>query len=171
MFSIEGTSPRLVTPEELTRGDFQRIARQLSTAPFRASKTGQVAARCASATQRIETRWNGKESEDVAQPGDYIVTNLSPDGAPLRDREGRTNTYVIRAERFPELYQRGDGTTPHGEVYRARGVVEALYLPGGFDIIAPWGEQQQATSGYLILNGDEVYGNSKQTFEATYARM
>jgi hypothetical protein len=47
-------------------------------------------------------------------------------------------------------------------------VVDAIRLPGGFDIAAPWGERQQAPSGYLILSGGEVYGNNAETFAATY---
>ena len=46
--------------------------------------------------------------------------------------------------------------------------MSALSLPGGFDIVAPWGERQTGASGYLLLNGDEVYGISRDAFEATY---
>ena len=55
-----------------------------------------------------------------------------------------------------------------GAIYRAKGVVSTIPLPGGFDIAAPWGERQTATSGYLLCNGSEVYGNSRTAFEATY---
>ncbi len=78
------------------------------------------------------------------------------------------NTYVIAADRFQSLYEATDGRNPHGAIYRAKGVVEALHLPGGFDIVAPWGERQQAPSGYLLLNGHDVYGNNAETFRATY---
>jgi len=47
-------------------------------------------------------------------------------------------------------------------------VVSALSLPGGFDILAPWGERQTGASGYLLLNGDEVYAASRAAFDATY---
>ena len=171
MFLIEGSSPRVVTSDLLTKADFQTIARQLSATPFAASKTAQVAARLATVAEPVETRWNGLESRDVAHAGDYVVTNLGNGRIPLRDRDGHVNTYVVRSTRFPELYERAEGTMPHGDVYRARGMVEALYLPGGFEILAPWGETQRATAGYLILNGDEIYGNAKETFEATYAPM
>ncbi len=43
--------------------------------------------------------------------------------------------------------------------------MSALPLPGGFDILAPWGERQTGASGYLLLNGDEVYGSSHEAFD------
>jgi hypothetical protein len=46
--------------------------------------------------------------------------------------------------------------------------VDAIRLPGGFDIAAPWGERQRVPSGYLILNGSEVYGSNAEAFRATY---
>ncbi len=116
----------------------------------------------------VETRWNGKETTNTARPGDFIVTNLSPQRQPLRDREGHMNVYVIAADKFPALYEPTSETSEHGAIYRAKGVVSALPLPGGFDILAPWGERQTGASGYLLLNGDEVYGSSRDAFEATY---
>ena len=53
-------------------------------------------------------------------------------------------------------------------VYRPKGVVEAIRFEGGFDIMAPWGEKQRASDGWLLLNGRDVYGNHQDTFTATY---
>ena len=170
MLRIESATRRLIASVRLTEGDFQRVGRELGVAPFRAFKIGYVAARRAQISEPIETFWNGKESEDIAEPGDYIVTNLSLDRTPLRDRQDHTNTYIIRADRFPDLYEYIEDSSPYGEVYRARGVVDAIYLAGGFEILAPWGEMQRVDDGYLVLNGAEVYGNSKETFETTYQR-
>ena len=78
------------------------------------------------------------------------------------------NVYVIVGERFPELYEPAEGKSQHGAVYRARGVVSAMPLPGGLDIAAPWGERQTASAGYLLCNGEEVYGIGKRAFEETY---
>ena len=39
---------------------------------------------------------------------------------------------------------------------------------GGFDIAAPWGERQTTAVGYLLCNGPEVYGSSRNAFEGTY---
>ena len=55
-----------------------------------------------------------------------------------------------------------------GPVYSAKGIVSALPLPGGFDIMAPWGERQTGSGGYLLMNGEEVYGAGTDAFEKTY---
>ena len=75
---------------------------------------------------------------------------------------------MIRADKFDELYQRYEGANEFGEVYRAVSQVECLYLDGGFEIMAPWGEMQRADQGYILCNGTGIYGNHKETFEATY---
>ena len=78
------------------------------------------------------------------------------------------NIYVILAERFADLYEPASEESEHGAVHRAKGVVSAIPFPGGLDIAAPWGERQTASEGYLLCNGQEVYGSSKDAFEATY---
>jgi len=97
------------------------------------------------------------------------VTTLSPTAEVLRDGCGQVNSYAIKAQRLDELYVATAEENQFGRVYCAKGVVEALYLSGGFEIVAPWGEIQRADTGYLLLNGNEVYGNNRDTFEATYA--
>ncbi|MFN0218256.1 MAG: hypothetical protein ACKVP4_05520 [Hyphomicrobium sp.] len=173
MFSLKRVgrtvaSPRLISTETLTPTDFSKLSKDLGAAPLKARKSGFVSARAAKQRQTIETLWNGKETTVPAEPGDMIVTNMNADREILRDAGGNANTYVIRAARFPELYERATGNTDFGEIYRARGVVEALFVPGGFEIMAPWGEMQRADSGYILKSGDEVYGNNKETFEKTY---
>jgi hypothetical protein len=159
---------RLVATAQLNESDFRAIAAKLGVAPFRARKTGAVLARTAKSTQTVVTRWNGKESVNTAQPGDMIVTNLDANLQPLIDGDGNRNVYVIRADIFPALYDKTEPASPLGDVYRARATVEAVALPGGFELVAPWGEMQRADCGILILNGAEVYGNHADTFAATY---
>jgi hypothetical protein len=161
---------RLVAHTVLTADDFRRIAEQVAPDRFmRARKTGLVAARKAARRRVVETRWNGTETTNTAKRGDWIVTNLTPDAKPLRDAEGRLNVYVVSAERFARLYEpAGREKSGLGAVYRATSIVEAILFPGGFDILASWGERQVAASGYLIRNGDSVYGNHAETFAATY---
>lgn len=166
-----GKPAHLVSTARLTPGDFASIARQLGVAPFRARKTGFVSARQASRPERIVTLWNGKESEVDAAPGDWIVANM-PDGRTvLRDGQGNANVYAIRAAKFPALYERDRGATEFGDVYKAKTTVAAIQLPGGFDIVAPWGEAQRGDRGYILMNGADVYGNHQDTFEATYVRI
>ena len=174
MFNIEKTGlflkrKRLVADQKLTSSDFRRIAGELDLEPFAARKIGFVAARPAEIAERVETRWNGTETRNMASPGDWIVTNLSPEREVLRDEVGNPNTYVVTAANFERLYDAKDGHTPFGHIYEPKIVVEALRLSGGFEIMAPWGEMQQSRDGYLLLNGREVYGNDRETFEATYA--
>lgn len=173
MFSIEWTGSdksksRVIATEKLGKTEFHRIAAELGIPAVRARKTGNVAAKRAVQPQRVETRWNGKESTIDAVPGDWIVTALGSDGQPLIDREGSFNTYVVREVRFPELYEPSDVASSAGPVFRPKGVVQAIPLEGGFEIVAPWGEMQRADDGWLLLNGAEVYGNHRQTFAATY---
>ena len=152
----------------LTPADFESLAAELGRRPLRARKVGYVAARRAQKSEVVETRWNGKETTNTARVGDYIVTNLSPERIPLHDGDSHMNVYVIVAERFADLYEPASGESDHGTVHRAKGVVSALPFPGGFDILAPWGSRQTTAAGYLICNGAEVYGASREAFEATY---
>jgi hypothetical protein len=162
-----GVSPRLVAPERLSDQDFSDLAGMLGAVTAR--KTGLVAARQASAEERIHTRWNGKESENTAAPGDWVVTNLAPDQSVLRDAEGHPNQYVIRADRFAALYTRTRKKNEFGTVCSAKDTVRAIHLPGGFEIMAPWGERQIADRGWLLCNSSgDIYGNNAETFEATY---
>jgi len=159
---------RVISEAALGEPEFRRIAADVGVVPRRARKTGLVAARVAVGGEHVETRWNGKETEARAAAGDWIVTALGGDLAPLRDDEGHKNVYVIKADRFPDLYEPTGRTTPDGATYRSKGVVEAIRVTGGFEIRAPWGETQRAADGWLLLNGGEVYGNHRDTFAATY---
>ena len=163
---------RLESDERLQLTEFHAIAVQLRQTPIRARKTGYVAARQARRRETVETHWNGTATTNTAEPGDWIVASLSPKQEVLRDSQGSVSTYVITADRFPSLYEATDGRNEHAAIYRAKRVVEALHLPGGFDIVAPWGEHQQSPAGYLLLNeGGEVYGNNAETFAATYEAL
>jgi hypothetical protein len=169
--AAESGKARLEADQVLGPAQFHAIAAELRKTPIRARKVGYVAARQARRGETIETRWNGRETTNTAKPGDWIVTNLSPEQVPLRDQDGSLNIYVISAAGFADLYEPTDGRSEHGAIYRPKGVVEALSLPGGFDILAPWGERQQAPAGYLLFNGKDVYGNNAETFEVTYAEI
>lgn len=174
MYRIENLTttgvPRVVAPDVLTQADFVRIATELRLTPFRARKCGYVAARQSLRAQRIETRWNQQETINTAEPGDWIAVNMSQDGHFLRDADGNLNIYVIKEYRFPILYSRTGGENEHGALYYPHGGVEAIFLSGGFEILAPWGEVQRANAGYLVDNGSEIYGNAKETFDQTYRR-
>jgi hypothetical protein len=160
--------PRLIALAKLEPADFAKAAAALGVQPIHATKCGFVAARFAKRRERIETRWNGKETEAIAEPGDAIATNMSPAREVLRDSGGNANVYVIRREKFPQIYEPDGTKCKQGDIYRSRASINAVFFPGGFELMAPWGEIQRANSGYLIQNGDELYGNNKDTFDATY---
>jgi hypothetical protein len=170
MFEIQssGMTAKLLAPKGLTAAAFDDIAQRLGRRAVKARKIGFVAASKAHVERVVETVWNGKETVNTALPGDMIVTNLGPDRTPLRDGEGNLNLYVIKGDRFPELYERDEGTLTYGTIYRSRSTVDALYLPGGMELLAPWGEIQRIDDGYLLRGGPDVYGNAKGSFESTY---
>ena len=160
---------KLVSDKALTPDDFHEIARQRGLPINRARKTAWVAARPAASGERVETRWNGVETVNVAEPGDWIVTSLDHCRAPLRDESGALNAYVVQRNTFASLYRRAQGRNRYGAHYRSQSEVLVLALDEGFDIVAPWGERQSADRGYLLLNGADVYGNHFETFRETYA--
>ncbi len=161
--------PRVIAKGAITAQEFQQLAREIGSPARRARKAVPIAARQALGGERIETRWNGKETEARAAAGDWIVTTLAADGAPLRDSDGALNMYVIKPKTFADLYRAEEDAPPteHGALFLSRVTVEALHVGGGFEIVAPWGETQQADDGWLLLNGSEVYGNHRDTFAAT----
>ena len=172
--SVERQDARLFSSEKLSSEDFDAIVRDLSGyggSMFRARKISFVSARKAAAIEPIETRYDGKESNDTAQPGDWIVTNMNTKRDIIRDSQGHLNTYVIRAADFVRLYSRDVGDNEFGEIYKAKGIVDAVHLPGGFDIVAPWGERQQGASGYLLRNGADVYGIYAKAYDETYEKV
>ena len=173
MFTIEKTGSnsdkaRLIARTVLGEDDFHAIADAVGVRPIKARKTALIAARPATTGERIETNWNGSETVNTAKPGDWVATSLTADGEVLHDRDGNANSYVIPAADFPTLYSPVVGSNEFGRFHAARGTVAALYLSGGFEILAPWGEKQSAPAGYLMLSGSEVYGNNAETFAATY---
>jgi hypothetical protein len=159
---------RLVSDRVLTKADFKKIAKAVGEQPFSAQKIAFIAARAARRTEAVETYWNGKETRNTAKPGDLIVTSLTRRKTVLRDKAGNPNTYVIKEKSFARLYAPVRGKNRMGRFYRAKSIVSAIPLSGGFDILAPWGERERAPKGYLLLNGKEVYGNNAGTFTATY---
>jgi hypothetical protein len=173
MFKIESSGifrrkHRLVAPTKLDKDDFKKVAGCIGAKPVKARKIGFGAARRAVRAEVIATQWDGKETTNSAQPGDWIVTNLSPARTVIRDKTGHENIYVIKAENFAGLYDSIIGSNEFGQFYKAKNIVDAVYLSGGFDIFASWGQKQVADVGYLLASGHDVYGNNSDTFNATY---
>lgn len=159
---------RLVADDVLRPADFDAVATALGEVPVRARKIAYVAACRAAEAAAVETRWQGEVTKNEAKAGDWIVTNLDSRKSPLRDADGNINRYVIRPETFTQLFERAVGETQWGAVFKGMGLVDALLLPGGLDIKAPWGERQTIDRGYLLRNGAEIYGNDFKSFRAIY---
>ena len=159
---------RLTSNEVLTPGDFDALAKRLFVDPLLAQKIGFVAARRAEKVERVDTLSDGYETTNTANVGDWIVTNMSLHGVAVRDARNRPNTYVIRGDTFERLYEATERQSEFGPLFRARGTITVVELPGSFDILAPWKERQRAKAGYLVRNGDEIYGIEKSIFHRTY---
>jgi hypothetical protein len=173
MFEIETSGVRiikhrLVAGTILKKSDFKRLSARLGTPGVRARKVAFVAARTTRQREDITTYWNGRETTNTARPGDVIVTSLTRRKTILRDKRGNVNQYVVKARTFHKLYGTAPGKNRFGKFFQSKSIVTAIYLAGGFDIIAPWGQRERALRGYLLLSGNTVYGNNAQTFEATY---
>ena len=151
--------------------DFEALAEeaaQLGVACVNARKVGYVSARQADHEEEVMTLVDGTETRNVARVGDWIVTNMDANQNVLRDGDGQVNSYVIRRDRFGELYEPTGTRNEFGNVHRAKGIVDAIAFAGGFDIVAPWGERQRAEAGYIVRKGGDVYGVHWRAFEATY---
>jgi predicted acylesterase/phospholipase RssA len=144
------------------------LAAELSAPPLPAQKIGFVTARQAEKVEKVDTHYDGHETTNTANVGDWIATNVTPAGMPLRDSSGRLNTYVIARETFSRLYEPAERESELGPLYGAKGMVSVLKLPGSFDILAPWKQRQRGNAGYLIRNGEEIYGIEKSVFHRTY---
>lgn len=165
---------RIVAARRLDAQAFRDTARGLGAAIGRYRKTAKVAAQPAAERQTVITHWNGEETRNIAESGDMLVTTLNADGSPALDTDGHVNTYVIGPARFEALYRAAGEPAPqpeYGALFEARGEVEAFLAPGGFEIMAPWGEMERAASGYIVLNGEDVYGVAGEVFAQTYAKM
>lgn len=99
---------------------------------------------------------DGKETQNVAQPNDIIMSGPSKEN------------YVLKAAKFPKLYQGEIGQT----VVPEQGPrMVAVYT--GKDVVsftAPWGEAMILKPGdYLVKDGDQGYYRiAKVEYEQTY---
>lgn len=159
----------------LIRTDFDQIAGAMGGYTV-LRKVGFVAAKTASERELVITYRKGKETESVAEPGDWIVINLDFERHLIVNDQGQPDRYTIRQAKFPILYEptanvlEVDGAALR--IYRAKNTVHAVLFRNGFDICPPWGGRQVSPSGYLFyspLTG-EVYGCEREAADKTYRR-
>ena len=138
-----------------------------------ARKAQLVDARAAAEGEVVVTyiAGEGKESQSKpAAPGDMVVRNRS---AATGNEE-----YLVEAEVFRERYEGPLGPAEAGgwQAYRPRGadmhfvVFRDADCP--FTFIAPWGEEQTARPGDVLIRNpakpEDTYRVAKAAFEGTY---
>jgi len=111
----------------------------------------------ATSEQRVVTvTADGKETENVAQPGDVIMSGPSAE------------TYVVKAAKFSGLYDGEVGTT----VIPNQSPREVAQYSGSRELVftAPWGEDMVHKPGdYLVADGPGAFYRIAQAeYEETY---
>ncbi len=131
-------------------------------------KVGEIKAEVATEATKVRTIIaGGKETDNTAEPGDYIVTNL---WSPSRER------YMIKAQQFPDLYDLKEGET---DVYKPKAYVRAGRNPYGKGIrmMAQWGDMQNGDEDCMLADTyDQKTGKregeprivARSAFETTY---
>lgn len=151
--------------------DFEWITRELEQLGMmrrQARKTGLIVAQRAAGGERVEAHGqSGYQGFSIAKPGEFIATKLDRAGEIARNPEGKLDQWVLTEARFYELYT--PASAVRSDMYQPRGkVIEVLPFEGGIDIVAAWGEHQTIDNGYLVRNGDDVYGIDAPSFHDTY---
>lgn len=113
----------------------------------------------------------GKETENTAGAGDFIV----------RNRSSAKETYVVKEGPFRKKYREVEPLPKGYALYRAVGYIHALELDEAilkelqmdtpFHFMAAWGQPMIAKAGdYLVIpeSQDEVYRIARQEFWETY---
>ena len=103
---------------------------------------------------------DGKETQNVAQPEDVIMSGPSKE------------QYVVKAEKFPKLYagKIGETVTPEQS---PRTVARVYNIEQPITFKAPWGEDMVLKKGdYLVKDGEQGYYRIAQhEYEQTYNKI
>ena len=127
------------------------------------SKKGEVIARLATPGEHIITMTkDGKETENTAKEGDFVVRNST------RAQE----EYILTPDKIAKRYTPA-GPGPDGwQRYKATGTVRGIQYNGEpTSFMASWGEMMALKPGDMIVtpDGSEIYRIARQEFEETYA--
>ena len=128
------------------------------------NKKTQVLAKVALGGEHIVTiTGDGKETQNTAKPGDYIVQNMTT----------AKEQYIISAEKMLKRYQKlADVVTEPGwELWKAVGQVRGVEYTGPLvEIMATWGETMPLKPGDMVVtpDGNEIYRIARKEFEETY---
>lgn len=150
--------------------DINQVASQLEFLPTRKQakqykfvkdgKPGSMPAMtytvAATETPVVTITSDGKETQNVAQPNDIIMSGPSKEN------------YVLKGAKFPKLYQGEIGQTVVPE--QGPRMVAAYTGKDAVTFTAPWGESTVLKPGdYLVKDGDQGYYRiAKVEYEQTY---
>jgi hypothetical protein len=106
---------------------------------------------------------DGKETENVVGPGDFVVTNRT------EAREEYILSAVKLAQRYRPIGEHEDGH----QVYQAVGSAQAHEYEGeDTEFEAPWGEAMTLKQGDMLVTPlpdcNEVYRIARKEFDETY---
>lgn len=129
-------------------------------------KFSEIEARIAFVCEKIiTTTSDGKETERVAEIGDYVVRNLT------KARE----QYIRTAARFEKSYRKIDNkdTEFPWSRYQAIGSVQAIQYRGDtMKFVATWGEEMIVRDGDMLAiplpKKKEIYRIAAKEFAETY---
>lgn len=122
-------------------------------------------------TQVTTTTSTGVETINFANPGDYIIQNLTE----------AKEEYVVHPRKFKKLYvqklpkEDNEGFfVPLGKVMAlevTHEIIDILKGEDGFYILAPWGSTQKILPGDFLVcppGQSELYGIAGKEFKETY---
>jgi hypothetical protein len=158
----------LITEEQMQNADINQIASQMQFQPtskkklvyqYVQSSENMPPMSYAVAQQKMPIVTNtadGKETQNVAEPNDVIISG------PSREQ------YVVKAAKFPKLYQGQIGGRVHPEQGPRNVAVYTGSQPVTFT--ASWGESMVLKPGdYLVKEAEgKYYRIAKQEYEVTY---
>ncbi len=159
-----------VPQERLTRDLLPRLQREGT----RYRKCQEVRARPAVAGEIVVSiTSDGEETTNAAAAGDMLVENLT----------AAREQYLVGGEKFRQRYEPiedlGDGWQRFRPLGRVLGLeitadlMDSLAVGEEFYIMAPWGSEQLARAGDLLVTplpaADEVYRVARREFDETYA--
>ena len=124
-------------------------------------KFQSVHARVATKKESVVTLTpSGRETINLANPGDYIIRQLDDE------------QYVLSKEKFESRYTQTSVTDGDWRIYEPTGKIRAYRYWGPYMYFeAPWGEKTVLNNGDFLaspLDLSEIYRIDQKSFEQTY---
>lgn len=157
----------------LTKTDFDHIADDLNLFPGLAQKQTSfpsVALEFVTTPTKVTTLnllTNRPQTTKTLKPGDAIATRMLQTGRPRLGTKGQLDQWGVDQDKHTLLYKRTQQKTPYGFLAFALNKILYLPLPAGGTILAPWGQKQHISAGFLqySLLTSEIYLNEQSALE------